>query len=179
MKVRISDIPHQGLTINETLSLAGLQARLQGGRGQEIKILKEPKVTLKVFKTLNGAETKGQVEVNLLQPCSRCILEKERHLIVKLNFNFHQKPDPRVINELAPDADFSDDIGIFYFEGEHIELEEVIQEAIILQLNLFWKPDCDSHGICKTCGVSRDLFEFQDEVKASTLGSLFKKAGLN
>lgn len=178
MKVRLSDIPHSGLKVNDILPLDALNTRMSEGEHKDLVFTQAPQVELVVSRTQSGAETKGIVRTKYRQACSRCLENMERDLEIAANFILQPKPDPEEISDDV-DADYTDDVGIAYFEGEHIDLEDLLQEALILSLTLYWAPPCDQKGNCTQCGAHRSKFELYDEPPGINLGNLLKKAGLN
>jgi len=179
MKIRISDIPHEGLTVKETLSLENLNNRMREGETHGIEFIAPPGVELTVFKTLQGAETKGKVTSRYRQPCSLCIEGVERDIELATNFIFKAKPaDLSARPEGEEDEDYIDDVGISYFEGEHLDLEAIIQESLILSLSIYWHPPVDKSGNCQVCGKKYDTGECgsKTEDKPVTLGQLIKAA---
>lgn len=178
MKIRISDIPHTGLKVNDTLPLEALNARMAQGRLGDIVFTEAPKVDLTISHIENGAETKGTVSTKYRRQCARCLEDLDRSLTIEANFTLHQKPAADEIEKNEVEF-FADDVGITYFEGENIDLEDLIQEALILPLTLYWAPECDAKGNCSVCGINRSKFESRDEPTGTNLGNLMKKAGLN
>jgi uncharacterized metal-binding protein YceD (DUF177 family) len=179
MKIRISDIPHEGLAVKESLSLENLNARMREGEDHGIEFISPPQVELMVFKTPQGAETRGKVTSRYRQPCSLCIEGVERDLEVEANLIFKAKPldlENRPAGE--EDEDYIDDVGISYFEGEHLDLEAIIQESIILSLSIYWHPPVDKSGNCQVCGKRSASGQCvsQAEEKPLTLGQLIKAA---
>ncbi len=177
MKIRISDIPANGLMITDTLGLEPLAKRMSEGRTADIVFTSPPDVTLKIDKTPSGAQVSGWVKSKVKQACSLCAIEVERELDVEIRYALQQvhPKDSKGHPELL------DDIGIVFFEGEHVDLENTLQEALILELSLFWHPDCNDEGCCKHCGKLCEKAESDSEAPNNTvsLGELFKKAGLN
>lgn len=177
MKVRISDLPHTGLKVSDTLPLEALNARMSQGRSEGITFTEAPRVNLVLSKTQSGAETKGSVSTKYVQQCSRCLDPVEQNLEISANFTLHHRPAEEEMPEDI-ESSFTDDVGIAYFEGDHVDLEDLIQEALILELQLYWAPPCDANGDCTRCGKNRAQFELIDEPSGNALGQLFKKAGL-
>jgi uncharacterized metal-binding protein YceD (DUF177 family) len=50
----------------------------------------------------------------------------------------------------GPDDEI-DDPGVVLYEGEHVELEEPLQESLILNINPFWHPPRDKNERCTEC----------------------------
>lgn len=174
MKVRISDLPPEGLKISETIPLEPLNGRLNEGHGCDIRFTTPPEVRVTVTPTPDGAETRGQVSAKYLQPCGRCSDAIERSL--STDFNYILKPIPaHAVGKGLPE--FEDDLGILFFDGEHIELEGPIQESLIVQLSQYWSPPVDAAGSCTLCG-KHSAVEAASVGGSASLGDLFKKAGI-
>jgi len=175
MLIRITDIPASGLKINETMDLEPLNLRLQEGKPTEIRFTAPPQVNLVIHRTSSGAEVTGKLRAKLIQPCSRCVAELERELELEINYTLQQLT-PRS----SPITDETDqDIGMVYFDGEHVELDETLQESLILGLDLFWHPPLRADGSCTQCGLSKLEGTAEADKSKTKLGDLFKKAGLN
>ncbi len=173
LRVRISDIPPRGLEVKHTLPLDPLNVRLMEGSGSDILFTQPPYVELLVQKTLTGAEAKGGVRTAYSQPCSLCLDKLPRPAEIPLDLIF-KKISMHEIKSADDANEFEDDIGVSYFAGDHIELEELIQEIIILSLDIFWHPPRDKKGNCETCG--RNPMKAARSPASTTLGSLLAKA---
>jgi uncharacterized metal-binding protein YceD (DUF177 family) len=153
MKVRLSDISPDGMTIDDTIPLEPLNSRMTEGAANDIYFLVAPRVQLTVFGSERGAETKGTVKTRYRQPCARCMKEIEMDLEVETNFILKPKPERAAQGKYQSDATM-DDVGIVYFEGEHIDLEDIIQETLILALSPFLLPPVDQAGACTICRLT-------------------------
>lgn len=181
MKVRVSRLPPEGLSVKTTLSLESLNTRMNEGREVDIVFTEAPSVDLMVTKTTQGAETKGRVTTKYRQPCSRCVEAVEKSLDIEANFILQQRPEPGQRDTSDSEEDYEDDIGISYFEGDQVDLEDLIQQALILPLSLFWHPPCDQKGNCTHCGKLCEAPNAAEIPKLETisLGDLLKKAGVS
>ena len=178
MRVRLSDIPFQGLPVKGTVPAASLNARLQEGSDRGFRFLEDPRVDLLVFKRPSGGEVKGKISGRYEQPCALCLKNIPREVSVDANFFLRSRPENL---EDEPENAFEDDVGVYHYDGDHAELEEIIQELLILSLSVYWHPDLDENGKCSGCG--KDLEEIgsvSEKAKPETqsFGDLLKKAGL-
>jgi uncharacterized metal-binding protein YceD (DUF177 family) len=175
MKIRLSDIPHHGLKVQDILPLEALHERMASGRGQDIRFLTPPKVTLLITKSLTGALVEGSINAHLSQDCARCSdpLKREHHVTIATALQNRESG----FNEDAAIEPPEEDIGVLYYEGEHVDLEPHLQDCLILSLNLYWAPDCDKSGNCCLC--FKPPPELNPTASSGTsLASLLKKAGL-
>lgn len=179
MKIRISTIPAQGLKIKDIIPLEPLNARMNEGRHNDIFFVAPPQVEITVAKTVTGAEIKGRIKTRYKQPCSLCLDVLERELETEINLIAEPKLLKNKAAHTPPWADkCEDDIGIAYYEGDHIDLEDLIQESIILALSPFWHPACDENNRCTLCGRNLSAQHQEAGVKPLTLAALLKKAGI-
>jgi len=178
MKIRFGDLPWEGLKVDEVISLEGLNARLQEGSSHGIEFLAAPRVELTMRRTQGGAEARGRVTGRFRQPCALCIEGIERHAEVPLNYTF--KPRPEETAGALPEDEYTDDIGVVFFTGEHIELEGLVQEALILSFSIYWHPPIDPFGKCSQCGLTAEQRGMADKEQAggTVLADLLKNAGI-
>lgn len=177
MKIRLTDIPKTGLPVSGALPLKNLNQRLSSGSDHGIVFTEDLMVNLIVNKSPTGAETKGTVKSRFRQPCSRCADGVERPIELKTNYILQPRPE-KARDEEADD--YEDDIGITYYDGEHIDLEDLIQETIILSLSLYWHPPEDREGKCSQCHkqVVNINAKKVETPKGVNLADLLTKAGI-
>lgn len=172
MKVRISDIGPEGLEINDTLPADGLNARLNEGGESEIIFEDSPEVRLRLSPLAQGAELRGAVSGEYRQPCGRCNSPSMRRL--EASFHLVMLPEG---SEEARQYEDSDDIGVVYFSGDQIELDDSLQEAVILQLSIFWLPDIGEPDGCPNCNAGDMPVTEQDSGEEKVLlGDLLQRA---
>ena len=163
MKIRITDIGPDGLKVNDTIPLEPLNLRMNEASSNDIIFTSKPSVNLIVHKTPHGAQVKGTARALYTQPCAMCIKELDREAEVSIDYVFQRRTPLEFSNNKSKKEDkfsgddFSDDIGICYFSGEHIELEDIIQESLILSLDQYYRPPSDSSGNCSKCGFNNSL----------------------
>jgi len=169
MKVRISTIPYEGMAIDSNLPLESLNARVNQGDSAGIAFTEAPTVNLKLHRTHTGAEVKGTLKSKVKQPCSACDLEITRAITVPINW---------ILQPATPEIS-DDDVGLLVYTGDHIDLEEPLQEALILTLSPFWHPPRKADGSCTQCDrvCSQVAWTDKDKSKGTvSLGALLKGA---
>lgn len=154
MKVRITDIGPSGLKVSDNIALEPLNRRMNEAKSNEFIFTEAPHVELHVHKTPSGAQVKGTARAKYNQPCSLCAKELDREAIAEINMVFQRRTPLQLSNLPEEDDSFSDDIGLSYFYGEHIELEDIIQESLILTLDPYYRPPQNEAGECTSCGKS-------------------------
>ena len=169
MKVRISTIPYEGMAIDSNLPLEPLNARVSQGDSAGILFTEAPAIHLKLHRTHTGAEVKGTVSSKIKQPCSACDLEITREISVPISW---------ILQPASPDIS-DDDVGLLVYEGDHIDLEEPLQEALILTLSPFWHPPRRADRSCTQCDRVCSEVAWSDDKegkKSGSLGELLKGA---
>lgn len=173
MKIRVTDLPPSGATIESDLSVENLNARMNEAKGNDIRFLSAPQLSLHLRPEKGGVEVRGTVDSSYAQPCSRCLEEVRTPLHSDIQLTLKPKQSRPGVDRMTTSAEWADDVGIVYFDGEHIDLEDVIQECLILSLS----PFGPEHDNC--LGVPKHRSDNQSEEKPTTLSDLLKRAGVN
>lgn len=168
MRVRISTISPSGLHIQDRVPAHALNDRMHEGREHDFVFIEDPLVDVTLYHHPNGAESKGKVVGRYRQACGRCTLEVPREIEARLDYILKPKPEGK---------SWEDDVGIAYYDNDHIELEELVQEALILSLDVFWSPALDDEGACTQC-KKRESEVYGQEETTQSLGDLLKKASV-
>lgn len=148
MRVRLTDLPPSGLVINETIPLEPLNDRMSLGRSIEVKFATAPKVKIIISKTVGGVELSGSVESSYTQTCSRCADDLPRQIDLPLHLILQQHSESASPATLKEEVD---DVGLCYFSGDAIELDDIFYEQLILSLDQYYHPPEDAHGRCTAC----------------------------
>ena len=86
-----------------------------------------------------GAEVDAKVNTR----CARCLEPVQADAHARVDALFSKEPDP-------------DDPDLYSFEGNALDLESAVKDALLLELPMqfFCKPDCK--GLCPVCGINRN-----------------------
>jgi len=143
MKIRIPDIPQEGLdldieeTIDTDMALSPVSARLRIEKaGPEIMV-------------------RGDLRAGIKLTCSRCLKEFNGQLTVPVDVVYHpveELKDEAHLNEVK-----SEDLELDFYSGEELDLVDLVKEQV--ELNLPMKPLCDEacKGICPKCGTDLNV----------------------
>jgi len=174
MRICTTTIPFSGMKIEADLPLEPLNARLkEGTEQQEIVFEAAPIVDITLTRTHGGILVKGIVSGHCKQECATCADPVPHEVVSTIDWLLQTSSDR------AGPEDEIDDPGVIFYEGDHVDLEEPIQEALILNINPFWHPPRDQQERCAVC--TRDCSskvwggERKSE-KSSAFGSLLKDA---
>lgn len=99
-------------------------------------------------------ELTGSVHTTIETPCARCL----KPVTVPIDATFSE----RFVTSLSWRADeqhelVSEDLNLSVFEGEAIDLDQLVREEILLAtpVQILCREDCQ--GLCPVCGIDRNL----------------------
>jgi len=105
---------------------------------------------------------RGHLSVRMVSECDRCL--EAVSFPIDLDFDLFYEPAAA-----SPEAeDRKIDAGeseIGFYEGDGLELEEVLQEQVLLALPMQRVCREDCRGICPVCGQNRNVIACDCEVK--------------
>jgi uncharacterized metal-binding protein YceD (DUF177 family) len=124
--------------------------------------------------TTDGVMAKGIISGECRQKCSTCSDSVPHEIVATIDWLLQTDSD-----RAAPNDEL-DDPGVIVYQGEHVELEDHLQEALILQISPFWHPPRDERERCSVCArdCSRHSWRASESesappVRASGKGSSF------
>ncbi len=105
---------------------------------------------------------RGHITGALEGECHRC-LDPRR---LELDSDFELKYRPRSMLPTEPELELDDkEIQFGFYEGEGIELLDVLMEQIMLWLPMHWLCREDCRGLCPICGENRNHVECHCKVE--------------
>lgn len=118
-------------------------------QGDAYRIVEPVELGFDVHKDDERFRVVGEVTSTLELSCSRC-LEPFR-VPVQTQFDLHYVPQTRNVGEGELEVG-EDDLATAYYDGETIDLEQLIREQLYLAIPM--KPLCDEacQGLCPSCG---------------------------
>lgn len=114
-------------------------------KGQEIEL------DLRLEAVMEGVLVTGTVRGRLTAECSRCLDPLSEELEAGFQEMYRYAADDE--ESLGGDEDAGDEDEDYYLEGDLLDLEPVVRDAVVLALPLspLCGPDCP--GLCAECGV--------------------------
>lgn len=104
--------------------------------------------------TLGEIRIQGHVRVELEVPCDRCLEPASIPIDSDVDL-FYRPADTGPEGEEVEIDDGESEIG--FYEGDGLELEEVLREYVLLALPMQTLCRSDCRGICPVCGQNRNL----------------------
>ena len=139
MKIRIPDIPEEGLEVDveEDLSIEGALAA------------SPVKARLSITKVSGEVMVSGDMSLDLETACSRCLKRIRQEQKLPVNVVYHPA------DEIGSERHelHGDEMDMGFYRGEELDLRELLNEQVMLNLQM--KPLCDEacRGICPRCGT--------------------------
>jgi uncharacterized protein len=100
-------------------------------------------------------EVKGQIDTIVRLPCGRCLKEYETPLKSRFDLTYVRRIPGTQEDEDEEQEEVeirAAEMGLIYFEGEEINLQNGIQEQVILAfpIKALCRENCK--GLCSSCG---------------------------
>ena len=120
---------------------------------RQCEFLKPLNIRLKAFRVRELFEVQGTLQTSVRLPCSRCLKDFDTPLASDFELTY-TKEMPGLM-DVFDEEEIElrvEEIGMIYFKGEEINLQQGIQEQVVMAFPL--KPLCDENckGLCPECG---------------------------
>jgi uncharacterized protein len=142
MIIRVSELPDDGLSIDET-ALAGSPYTDPAWHLERLE--------LRVDKDGDEVDIRGEVRASVPQLCARCAEGITSRVTADVDLRFAPKP------ARVDDAELGrDDLDTDFYVDDQIDLARVLENETTLALPM--KPLCDPgcRGLCPVCGADRN-----------------------
>jgi len=151
--IEIPRIPPEGLDVDEALDAHNLH--LEGET--EFRLGPGARVACKVD-LMDGTtvHVRGRLAGSVATECGRCLEDYELSVVQELDLFYLPRAQGRP-QEQEEEVELTDrDVVVGYYDGERIDLGEVLREQIVLGLPLrrLCREDC--RGRCLSCGQDRN-----------------------
>jgi DUF177 domain-containing protein len=143
MIIRVSELPDEGLSIDETAFAASPYAD---------PFWHLDRLNLRIDKDGDEVDVRGQVRASVPQVCGRCAEGFSTSVSAEIDLRFAPKPARVDGAELG-----RDDLDTDFYVDDRIDLGRVIETETTLALPM--KPLCDPgcRGLCLVCGANRNV----------------------
>lgn len=169
MEIRITDLPVNGLELKaQGLSLENLKARYGENPKDGVTFPAAPIFSGKVVPCHGGAILTGELKFEFNQPCSVCTDGLKNTKTIEVNIMFRQRPD----GSDPASEEFEDDLGLTYFEGDKISVDESLYTEIIVNIPIVNRPEETECGDCTICGKTFAKLVPTEEPKNTLQGLL-------
>lgn len=121
---------------------------------EDTKLKTDAKIKGKISKRITQVDVEGNTSALIETECSRCLQPLEKVFEISFNVSFVTPENYTAEKE----AEINEkDLQVSVFEGDKIDLSEIVREQILLNLptQIFCKDDC--RGLCLKCGANRNV----------------------
>ena len=149
MQINIANIPEEGLTLAFSKG-EGWFSRILHEKDRTNFSVRIVDVDCSVKRVLKNVTVKGSIRAGIELECCRCLAIFDLPVEEDFKYTFTQAS-----HTLDEEIELTyEDLDFAYYEGDIIELDQVIAEQIILQIPI--KPLCNDscRGICPICGIN-------------------------
>ena len=164
MRIRVDEIPDSGRFLHFHWDDTRFKQFLPPEDPFNLKLTRPVNVDLAIHKHPDHIRIEGWIEAVLQVVCHRCLTEFSRPLKERVDiFLVEEQAAPQdEETELEPE-----DLEYEFFDGEVIEIDQLIAEQIFLALP--YKVLCSENcrGICPSCGTNLNEGPCQCENKAA------------
>jgi uncharacterized protein len=154
MEIRLDQIKEDGLTLEFEKSVATYPILAEMVANGECEFAAPLRTALRALRIGDLVEIDGDIETIVRLPCSRCLRPFETPLKFSFALTYMQQAADGIEDTEPQEIELSaEDMGIVYFQGDKINLKDVIQEQVVLEFPL--RPLCqlDCKGLCPKCGT--------------------------
>ncbi len=163
MKIYIGRIPDAGLDIPLKPSEAWIAKIVKETVGHLSPDMSSISGSLHLSRSVDVLSLDGQLSVALNPNCDKCLESFKWPFEVVIRFDlsplFHS---PKERDALTPEEEIEvelskDDLDFRFYEGNELDVADLVRESVILDLPQTFICRFDCQGLCATCGSNRNL----------------------
>ena len=166
MEVFIDDVPEEGLTLNVTTDDQWFLEVVKEAIPDHFVKGDSAKLVVTLIKCEDNISITGEVTLRSHPNCDRCLkayLEEKKipfHVVMAPLFESERQRE----NESEVEKELvRDDMEFSYYEGDRIDMSDIVREQIVLDEPLKHLCSEDCKGICQHCGKNQGRFWFVAE----------------
>ena len=128
----------------------------------ELNLVQPPEIRGRARRDGKEVELSGELQAKIETACDRCL----RPVEVAIRSEFAERFVPAVSWRAEEQHELSEaDLNLAVYDGETIELDDVVREEILLAMpgHVVCREDC--RGLCPVCGIDRNHGSCQCESK--------------
>lgn len=148
MRIEVDRLKELGGGFSQSYEVGGLPLD-----DQDIRLAEPADVNGRVRRSGNDVELRGEVRTRVQVGCSRCLKPVE----LPIHAEFDERFVPAVSWRAEEQHELrAEDLNLAVFDGEAIELDDLVREEILLAVpaRVLCREDCQ--GLCPLCGIDRN-----------------------
>jgi len=153
MYLRIEQIKEGGLTLEFEEKPEAFPVLSEMINNGECEFLAPLKTALRAMRIDDMIDVKGNISTVVRLSCGRCLKEYETALESRFELTYVRRLPGFEEDEPPDEVEITAaEMGLIYFEGENINLQDGIQEQVILALPVRALCSANCKGLCPICG---------------------------
>jgi len=153
LRLLLCEIENEGSTVERELGQTWLQEVLSGAGPIEFRALQGNTISIKARRLGLDVTIESGFTLRLAPECAACAREFE--MDVPVAFSLNLKPKPHRKKTLADDVELcSQELDEFFYEGDAVDLEEILREQVLLALPMYPRCTPECQGLCPSCGAN-------------------------
>lgn len=121
-------------------------------RSKDCRVTGQPSLKGKVTREGSEVRIRGRLKASVLVPCARCLAPTRVDVDEDLDLLYVPLTDQRAMSEEHELADT--ELQIAFYQGDEIDLEDVIRERVELAIPMALVCGEDCQGLCPNCGAN-------------------------
>jgi uncharacterized protein len=151
MRIRVDEIPESGRTLRLHWDEERLREFLPPDDPFNLQLIRPVNVVLSLDKQADNIRVTGKIEGSLEVDCHRCL--RTFSFPLSEDVDIYLIEEDRTAEEDEKELDLEEPAYEF-FDGEVIEIDQLIAEQIFLALPVKVLCDEDCKGLCPNCGAN-------------------------
>ena len=152
MQLSVTQIGEEVRQIEQDLDVDWLARTLSGKNTADFRVLSGHQAQISVQRIGLDVYLSAECTLRLQTDCAACLRTFE--LDVPVAFSLTLKPRPQPGAGLPDEMELSkEDLEECFYEGDVIDLDEILREQIVLALPMYPRCKEDCRGLCPVCGV--------------------------
>jgi uncharacterized protein len=156
MRIRVKDIPDTGVIRDPSYGEKELLSLLAHEYGREIQLLGRLRVHIELYKHGDHVRIFGSLKGVLRLFCDRCLQPVEWKIDENIDTVLIEQKYAPTEEEIELEKD---DLNYEFFEGEAIDVDQLIAEQILLVLPAKVLCSSSCRGLCPVCGANLNYQE--------------------
>ena len=117
---------------------------------------------IKALAELVGGEihVRGRLRTRLEAECDRCAVQFD--FPVECDFDLYYRPVSSIAREAEVEIS-GDELEVGFYEGEGVDLTDIIREQVLLALPMKMLCGAECRGLCPVCGTNRNVADCRCE----------------
>jgi uncharacterized metal-binding protein YceD (DUF177 family) len=167
MKVKISDVPPEGLDIEFPLSVSSLNDRVNAGHKAGAPaassypvylFVEAPNVVLHIDLQGSSVTLNGRTSGSFRAACSRCAEDIDKTLVTNISIILQPRSP-----SAKRSADEVEDLGFGFYDGKEIDCSDIVEEQLILALPYTVACEAPSAEACPLAQASLEYLRREDK----------------